>query len=180
MALDVNSDGHVDFKELCCGVSAACRGPIAERIKFCFKIFDIDQDGFLNSKELHHMIDILLFIARETKIFEASNRSAFSTLEYNKKSIKAETAPLATQETGFESDNEKHKKAIEYLRRKLSGSECLSQEDFLIWGVDDNSLISPLLQLLFEVCHVSLGLKPHCRHHEYEIGKTSNLHLKLF
>ena len=27
-ALDENQDGHIDFKELCCGVSAACRGPV--------------------------------------------------------------------------------------------------------------------------------------------------------
>lgn len=32
-ALDENRDGQVDFKELACGVSAACRGPVAERHK---------------------------------------------------------------------------------------------------------------------------------------------------
>ena len=32
-ALDENNDGHVDFKELSCGVSAACRGPELERQK---------------------------------------------------------------------------------------------------------------------------------------------------
>lgn len=32
-AFDENRDGHIDFKELCCGVSAACRGPNAERSK---------------------------------------------------------------------------------------------------------------------------------------------------
>lgn len=32
-AFDENSDGHIDFKELCCGVSAACRGPNVERSK---------------------------------------------------------------------------------------------------------------------------------------------------
>ena len=32
-ALDENQDGHVDFKELSCGVSAACRGPEMERQK---------------------------------------------------------------------------------------------------------------------------------------------------
>ena len=32
-ALDENQDGHIDFKELCCGVSAACRGPDLERQK---------------------------------------------------------------------------------------------------------------------------------------------------
>lgn len=38
LALDVNRDGHVDFKELCCGISAACRGPTAERMK-CKNIY---------------------------------------------------------------------------------------------------------------------------------------------
>ena len=32
-AFDENQDGHVDFKELACGVSAACRGPDLERQK---------------------------------------------------------------------------------------------------------------------------------------------------
>lgn len=32
-AFDENRDGHIDFKELCCGVSAACRGPGVERSK---------------------------------------------------------------------------------------------------------------------------------------------------
>jgi ubiquitin carboxyl-terminal hydrolase 6/32 len=37
-ALDENQDGHIDFKELCCGVSAACRGPDLERQKCKKKI----------------------------------------------------------------------------------------------------------------------------------------------
>ena len=37
-AFDENQDGHVDFKELACGVSAACRGPDMERQKCKFKI----------------------------------------------------------------------------------------------------------------------------------------------
>lgn len=37
-AFDENRDGHIDFKELCCGVSAACRGPNVERSKcMCLK-----------------------------------------------------------------------------------------------------------------------------------------------
>lgn len=40
LALDENRDNHVDFKELCCGLSAACRGPISERVK-CKKTIKI-------------------------------------------------------------------------------------------------------------------------------------------
>lgn len=36
-AFDENRDGHIDFKELCCGVSAACRGPSVERNKCEFR-----------------------------------------------------------------------------------------------------------------------------------------------
>lgn len=39
-AFDENRDGHIDFKELCCGVSAACRGPNVERSK-CMCTFPI-------------------------------------------------------------------------------------------------------------------------------------------
>ena len=35
-AFDENEDGHIDFKELACGVSAACRGPELERQKCKF------------------------------------------------------------------------------------------------------------------------------------------------
>ena len=30
---DENRDGHIDFKEMACGISAACRGPLTERQK---------------------------------------------------------------------------------------------------------------------------------------------------
>lgn len=37
-AFDENRDGHIDFKEMACGVSAAARGPPIERqkCKFCY------------------------------------------------------------------------------------------------------------------------------------------------
>lgn len=33
LAFDENRDGHIDFKELCCGVSACSFGPSVERSK---------------------------------------------------------------------------------------------------------------------------------------------------
>lgn len=33
---DENRDGHIDFKEMACGISAACRGPDIERQKCKF------------------------------------------------------------------------------------------------------------------------------------------------
>ncbi|PSN41510.1 hypothetical protein C0J52_07225 [Blattella germanica] len=66
-AFDENRDSHIDFKEMACGISAACRGPLTERQKFCFKVFDSDRDGILSEDELQHMIDVLLFVRHENK-----------------------------------------------------------------------------------------------------------------
>ena len=65
-ALDENEDGHIDFKELSCGVSAACRGPEMERQKFCFKIFDQDKDGLLNKAEVLTMIQCMVEVHNQT------------------------------------------------------------------------------------------------------------------
>ena len=32
-AFDENLDGHIDFREMACGISRCCRGPNAERQK---------------------------------------------------------------------------------------------------------------------------------------------------
>ncbi|KYB26971.1 ubiquitin carboxyl-terminal hydrolase 32 isoform X2 [Tribolium castaneum] len=146
LALDVNRDGHIDFKELCCGISAACRGPIAERMKFCFKIFDMDRDCYLNPDELQHMIHTLMLVANE-------NNKRFNGYDGN-----------------FDSDKEEdHSKILQSLTQRLDERGGLSQEEFLVWGVEDNGLVEPMLELLFQVCHVSFVLRPACRHHEHDI-----------
>ncbi|XP_044740622.1 ubiquitin carboxyl-terminal hydrolase 32 isoform X2 [Chrysoperla carnea] len=134
LALDENRDGHIDFKELCCGVSAACRGPMAERMKFCFKVFDVDRDGKLNPNELKHMAEVLELVSKE-----------------NEQQLPVKANDLLK---GFEN-------------QLVNG--CLSQEDFLIWGVRDGCPSQHFLELLFEVCHVALGLRPQCRHNEHDI-----------
>lgn len=41
----------------------------------------------------------------------------------------------------------------------------------MMWSVQGQlNLLQPFLDLLFEVCHVVLGLRPQCRHLEYNIG----------
>lgn len=109
----------------------------------CFKIFDMDRDNALNPQELQHMIDVLLFIAKENK-HESQKQDDYEIQEY--------------------------KKLLGELNGRLTEDGSLSQEEFLMWSVDDNPLVAPMLEILFQVCHVSLGLKPHCRHHEHEIG----------
>ncbi|XP_018565793.1 ubiquitin carboxyl-terminal hydrolase 32 isoform X2 [Anoplophora glabripennis] len=168
LALDVNRDDHVDFKELCCGISAACRGPMVERMKFCFKVFDMDRDCYLNTEEVQYMTQTLLFIANENKLSYATQ--LFHENYTQPKRDVMENARKESQKSNFETEiMKRHNKALDSLNNRLDKNGGLTQEDFLVWSVEDNSLVTPLLELLFQVCHVSLGLKPQCRHDEYEI-----------
>lgn len=69
--------------------------------------------------------------------------------------------------------NDQFGKTVSALNAQVNSEGYLSQEDFLVWSSanDCNVLVDPFLELLFQVCHVSLGLKPLCRHHEYTIGE---------
>ncbi|XP_046386606.1 ubiquitin carboxyl-terminal hydrolase 32 isoform X1 [Ischnura elegans] len=143
-AFDENRDGHIDFKEMACGISAACRGPLTERQKFCFKVFDGDRDGVLNESELRHMANVLLFVRRE-------NRSAKELAEDQYGSLDTDAV-------------------IAEIRRnsQSSSQDGLTQEEYLMWTVG-NSLPLDFLNLLFQVCHIVLGLRPVSRKEEAEI-----------
>lgn len=165
----------------------------------------MDRDGFLNPKELRHMVDVLLYVANtnsENNINRFNSYERQSNSRKNSRSsyvvklfgndTKSETESekeTATNEygchrnsvsnRGYNSEfiSELYLKQLEQLNKEhLNSNECLSQEDFLVWNslYDGNSLVEPFLELLFQVCHVSLGLKPFCRHHEHEIGNFLN------
>ncbi|KAG8233419.1 hypothetical protein J437_LFUL013413, partial [Ladona fulva] len=143
-AFDENRDGHIDFKEMACGISAACRGPLTERQKFCFKVFDGDRDGILNEMELKHMANVLLFVRRENKTPQELAVDPYGDLDVDAviNEIRSST-PTASK-------------------------EGLTQEEYLMWTVG-NSLPMDFLNLLFQVCHVVLGLRPVSREEEAEI-----------
>ncbi|XP_052739167.1 ubiquitin carboxyl-terminal hydrolase 32 isoform X3 [Bicyclus anynana] len=191
LAFDENRDGHIDFKELCCGLSAACRGPTTERLKFCFKIFDLDRDGILNKKELIDMVGILCTVANEALKNQGSRSSTPSDGESEgEKCFDPEVILLNLRDKLITVPNEGRKPVfrlgstnedIVILSEQIPeapkedegiiGSEmALRLEEFLIWSVEvAEALVSPFLELLFDVCHVVLGLRPQCRHRERDI-----------
>ncbi|KAJ8711519.1 hypothetical protein PYW07_008761 [Mythimna separata] len=47
---------------------------------------------------------------------------------------------------------------------------ALTLEHLLIWSVESaEALVTPFLELVFEVCHIVLGLRPQCKHQERDI-----------
>lgn len=109
------------------------------------------------------MIEILILVANEST---------------NSKNFKNKTV----DDILLELQNQKNKKTNNELN-SLNTSETnekpvstevfnLSQEDFLMWNIESSlSLVQPFLDLLFEMCHIVLGLRPQCRHLEHDIVK---------
>ncbi|XP_037533681.1 ubiquitin carboxyl-terminal hydrolase 32 [Nematolebias whitei] len=130
-AFDENRDNHIDFKEISCGLSACCRGPIAERQKFCFKVFDVDRDGVLSRDELHEMVVALLEVWKDNRI------DTIPELDCCVSNIVEEILKMHdTTQLGH-----------------------LTLEDYQIWSVK-SALANEFLNLLFQVCHIVLGLRP--------------------
>ncbi|CAH4028089.1 unnamed protein product [Pieris brassicae] len=188
LAFDENKDGHIDFKELCCGLSAACRGPQTERLKFCFKVFDLDRDGVLNKKELIDMVGVLCTVANES-IKNQGSRASTPSGDYDEKGFDPETILLNLKEKlvtvpkngkkpmfqlGPTCDGDiimlDQEKDTSMEGGCIASDVALAGEDFLIWSVESaQTLVGPFLELVFELCHIVLGLRPHCKHHERDI-----------
>ncbi|XP_017548184.2 ubiquitin carboxyl-terminal hydrolase 32-like [Pygocentrus nattereri] len=130
-AFDENRDNHIDFKEISCGLSACCRGPLAERQKFCFKVFDVDRDGVLCREEIHEMVRALLEVWRDNR---------------------TDSIPELVSSV---SD------IVEDILRihDTTKKGHLTLEDYQIWSVQ-SALAAEFLNLLFQVCHIVLGLRP--------------------
>ncbi|XP_032446589.1 ubiquitin carboxyl-terminal hydrolase 32 isoform X6 [Xiphophorus hellerii] len=130
-AFDENRDNHIDFKEISCGLSACCRGPVAERQKFCFKVFDVDRDGILSRDELHEMVVALL------EVWKDNRTDTIPELHSSISDIVEEIVKM-------------------HDTTKLGH---LTLEDYQIWSVK-SALANEFLNLLFQVCHIVLGLRP--------------------
>ncbi|XP_041349176.1 ubiquitin carboxyl-terminal hydrolase 32-like [Gigantopelta aegis] len=144
LAFDENRDNHIDFKEMACGISACCRGPSTERQKFCFKVFDKDHDGKLNSKDITEMMEALNVVLDECKSLAAVEIENMPKLD----------PEVVTQEILSSLDTDK--------------DGCITMEEYLVWTVK-NTLTDDFLNLLTQICHVVLGLKPQTREEEGRI-----------
>ena len=58
--LDEDKNGDVDFKEFIQGVSSfSVRGDKSSKLRFAFKIYDIDNDGYISNGELFQVLKLM-------------------------------------------------------------------------------------------------------------------------
>ena len=53
---DGDNNGEVDFVEFLSGLSLIIRGDTQAKLKFAFRIYDIDNDGFISNGELYQVV----------------------------------------------------------------------------------------------------------------------------
>ncbi|CAL8362516.1 calaxin [Gadus morhua] len=55
-AFDKDNDSFVSVREWTEGLSVFLRGTLAEKIKYCFDVYDLNGDGFISREEMFHML----------------------------------------------------------------------------------------------------------------------------
>jgi len=68
---DKSGDGIIDFREFCTGLSAFTKGSLDERLEFCYSLFDMNNDGFVQPDEL------LLILGAQYKLLFPNEDNTF-------------------------------------------------------------------------------------------------------
>ncbi|CAG0918046.1 unnamed protein product [Notodromas monacha] len=175
-AFDENRDDHIDFKELACGVSAACAGPIAERHKctiprethlptVCFKMFDMNGDGVLDLEELRCMARGLLQIRVEVRRgdFASSFTLQDCVIKDCRSCPRSSFSRLRNFPQLFAGDVDDIVEVV--LESRHDKETSVSLQDYLVWAISTPLTVN-FLSLLREICIVVLGLPPSDRQEE--------------
>ena len=55
-AFDRCNDGVIRMDEWVCGLSIFIKGDPEERTAFCFRVYDLNSDGFISREEMFHLL----------------------------------------------------------------------------------------------------------------------------
>jgi len=62
--IDEDQDDFITLEEYCVGLSNLCKGSLAEKFTFCFKMHDSDEDGKLTREQFYNCVECLLSVVQ--------------------------------------------------------------------------------------------------------------------
>jgi len=71
---DENQDGAIEFEEFIRALSITSRGNLDEKLHWAFRLYDVDNDGYITRKEMYDIVDaIYQMVGQQPAVSEDEN-----------------------------------------------------------------------------------------------------------